>query len=183
MKVPGCLFHFLVTWRWVNGCLDSVPGCLDSFHVPMTWFHDCVVNVFFSWWLGCTSCFPGRGSMAACWRFVIFWTWMPSESCWFPRLASMDAWRRFLPACFTSWVTGLAYMVAWWRFLVARVHFLLPWTWLHGCLVKVPGCLDSVPVSLDLVPWLLGEGSGLPGFTFWCTGLGSMVDRWRFLVA
>ncbi len=31
-----------------------------------------------------------------------------------------------------------------------------------------------IPCSLDLVPWL-AQGSGLPGFTFWFPGLGSMV--------
>ena len=42
----------------------------------------------------------------------------------------------------------------------------MPWTWFHGCLVKVTH-------SLDLLPSLLGKGSWLPGFSFldlvqWC---------------
>ncbi len=66
-------------------------------------------------------------------------------------------------------------MVAWWRFLVAWIHFLVPLTWFHGCLIKDPGCVD-------LVPWF-PQGTWLPEFTFWFYVLGSLAPRLRFLSA
>ncbi len=120
--------------------------------------------------------------MAACWRFVVLWTWLPTEGCWFPGIGSMVVRRRFLPACFTSWFTGLGSMVAWRRFLVAWIHFPVNWNCYHSCLVKVTGYLDSHPGSLGLVPWLPAEGSWLPGFWSCFPGLGSMVGWLRLLI-
>ncbi len=57
----------------------------------------------------------------------------------------------------------------------AWIHFLVPWTWFHGCLEKVPGCLDPLPCSLGLVPWSAGECFWLLTFGSWFPGLGSMV--------
>ena len=135
-----------------------------NLHWRLTWFHGCLVKV-----RGCLVSLSGTLDLVP---------WLTGEGSWLPRFDS----------CFPE----LCCMIEWWRFLVALISFRVPWTWCHGCLikvthsldllpwtcfhhclVKVPGCLDSLPGLLDLVLSLLGEGFWLPGFGFldlvqWC---------------
>ncbi len=107
--------------------------------VPVLGSRDRDSLTFVLWLSGEASRLPGSVSVS-----LDLVPWLPGGS-WLPG--------------FTFWFPQLGAKVAWGRFLVAWIHFLLPSTWFHSWLVKVPGCLDSVLGSMDLVPSLRGGGS------------------------
>ncbi len=149
MKVPA--------WSRLNGCLDSVPDSQHSFRGSLymvPWLRNegswlpalafCFLGLSEGLW------FSGLGSLVKVAGSLDLAPWLPGEGSCLPGI--------------TSWFHVLGSMVVCvLGSLIAWIRFLVPWTWFHGCLVKVPGCLDSLPHSMELVPWLHVEG-GICGF-------------------
>ena len=57
-----------------------------------------------------------------------------------------------VPDC-SDLVLGSLYLVPWLpgEGSCCLGSLLVPWTWFHGCLEKVPGCWDMVTGFLDLI--------------------------------
>ncbi len=74
----------------------------------------------------------------------------------------------------TFWFYVLGFLAPRLGFLSARTWSLNPWTWFHGCLVKITVFFDLRDGSLDLVPSLSGESLSMPGLTSWFPGHGCL---------